>query len=347
MFFYLFRFPFPVIVGLLALYGGLYLWGLIKGLKAIEGYPSVGEMGAGELGNYTAAEILGLCADTCRKMNVSQQFDIRIVLSRDFQAETTRPLFKWYFRNKHILALHEGLLHSLSKPELKAVIAHEIGHHLAPYDICGIYGEYWADYYACRYGDPVAMANALIKIDQNTYLLNVFAQRCHHLINTRLEAKYIDQDLWNYLVQNCPIPFKSKRAAKRAAKTLVDTYVKDRQIPIKKKSWPKKIWLSLKNLVRDDILNRKKLAGLMFINWTFYDNRIRNDYLDKYELIQMFNVLKNKRMTINRYHFFDTTGATHPNTNRRLLFIIENFLLPDDFSYERLVSKAAEKRFNR
>jgi hypothetical protein len=65
------------------------------------------------------------------------------------------------------------------------------------------------------------------------------------------------------------------------------------------------------------------------VDWTTFDNRIKDDYLDRYELLDMYAMLKEKRYTFARVHFKEGQALTHPNTNKRLRFIIEKFLLAD------------------
>ncbi len=344
LFIFLYQINLYFVWGFLSILLLSYLFQVINSIRIISKYPKINDISKDGAGNFSASKIAKLVEDVRIKMNTKCKFDIRIIPDNQCQAFTYKPLYKRFFKNKNILALHFGLLRILSEPELKAVIAHEIGHHLTPSFISNILGEYWADFYACRYYDPVAMANALIKIDQNTFLFNVFIQRCVYLANNLIDEKYINQAFWEYLSKNTPIPFKSKRDANRSAKKLILTYLNQNKIPCAQRNCFSRIVHSLKNKFTGDILNRKKLSKIRYVDWSAFDSRIKDNYLDKYELINLFKVIKNKRMTINRFSFFDIDKTTHPNTNRRLLFIIEKFLLLDDYSYERLFDRAAENK---
>ena len=279
-------------------------------------------------------------------MNTRSVFEVKIISDEQFQAWTSKSIFKIFLKNKNVIGIHAGLLRTLSMHELKAVIAHEIGHHLAPKLASSIMEEYWADFYSCKYYDPVAMANALIKIDKNIFLYNVYINRCAYLAKSLLENKFIDKKFGDYVSRNAPVPLESKRAANKSAKKIVHSYISENRIQTNKMNFVKKLFFILNSKLSGEILNRRRLSKLRYINWLSFDSRIRDRYLDKYELIQSYKVIKNRRMTINRFSFFDFKNSTHPNINRRLLFIIENFLLPDDYSYERLLNRATEKKLN-
>lgn len=309
--------------------------GIVRSLRQISKLPTIDDLDHDLAGGLAADQVRELVDGVAAKMNANQAFDLRIVPDRQFQAFTTQAVYKWFFKRKSLLALHEGLLQILSENELKAVVAHEVGHHLAPVFTTPIIGEYWADYFACKYYDPVSMANALIKLDQHSYLFSVYVQRCAYLVTNLVEKKYLSQALHDYIMAHPPTPFFSKRDANRAAKRVVYDYLREHRIPTVKRSVISSALMMIKNRLAGDILNRKKLSKLTFIEWEAFDRRIRNHYLDKYELADLYKVFQEEETTVSRFHFFDINDETHPSTNTRLKFIIENFILVEDASPRR------------
>ena len=103
-----------------------------------------------EIGRFTSEEIIYIVDDICIKMNTQKQFDVRILHDEQFQAWTSKAIFRFFLKNKNIIGIHAGLLRILSKHELKAIIAHEVGHHLSPTLTSGLLREYWADFLACK-----------------------------------------------------------------------------------------------------------------------------------------------------------------------------------------------------
>jgi Zn-dependent protease with chaperone function len=289
-------------------------------------FPLLSETDVTIFGIFNAQDIQKLVREVIKKMKPGLDIETRIVRDKIFQASTTDILYQKRYHCPNTLFIHEGLLHVLSKKELRAIIAHEIGHHMAPKTKLSIIREFWADYYACKYDDPVALVNALIKLDQNSYFLKVFIQRCHHLENYLLNGES-KSELWQYLLCHVNIPLNSKRDANREAQRLFVDYLKKGGIKIKKASRMKNLLHRMGKNRYGNILDRKALSQKVFIDWTHYDKRIKNYYLDKYELMELYQVLKFKKMTINRFHFRDFAYGSHPSTNRRIVFIIENFFL--------------------
>lgn len=325
--YYLFRTTTITILYMLVIHLLIHSFQFVDAIRALKKLPQLNEVPDGRSGNFTPEEIVNHVDDAKRKLNTKREFDIRIIPDLQSQAFTSCERYKRFFKNKNILAFHEGLLRTLSEPELKAIVAHEIGHHLIPSNASNILGEYWADFYACKFINPVAMANALIKLDQNNFLLNVFMQRCVYIANTRMNPKFINEEFWSYMVENATLPFRSKREANKLAKKLVISFEAENNLPKPKRNLISNAYFYIRNKLTGDILDRKKLAEVRYVNWETYDTRIRNNYLDKYELLELLEVIRSKKKTVSRFHFYDIDDATHPNTNRRLVFIIENFLL--------------------
>lgn len=290
--------------------------------------PGITENSNQKIGNFYLSEVAEIAEDVTSKMNPSVKMEIKTIQSNDFQMATILERRFLFIKINKYLLIYEGLLYILSKNELKAIIAHETGHHIAPKTKYPLHDEYWSDYYACKYDNPVALANALIKIDQHSYYFNVLLQRCVHLCDLFFVNKFVDYEFWNFILDNVDLPLKSKNDANKKAKQLIHSYCLKKNISPINRNFIQKFFFILKKKRNINILNRKELSKLTYTDWSHYDRRIKNKYLDKYELIDLYNELKNDNtMTISRNHFDDSFCSTHPNTNKRLVFIIENFLL--------------------
>lgn len=290
--------------------------------------PDIKENRSKKVGSFLLQEVDEIIDDLAGKINPPVKMDARLIDSVFFQMATTLPSHRIFLKNKNILFIYEGLLHILNRKELKAVIAHEIGHHLAPKTWYSLHKEYWADYYACKYDDPVALANALIKIDQNMYFLYVLIHRCTYLSELRIEKKHRNLKMWEYVLENIELPIKSKRDANKQAKRLILSYMENESILSIRRHFIKRFFFILQRKFKKNSLNRKELAKYTFVEWRLYDKRIQNKYLDKYELLELYQNLKqDQKVTVSRYHYKDSLNETHPNINRRLVFMIENCLL--------------------
>ena len=263
--------------------------------------------------------------DVARRMEASPRFTARIIEDMSIAARTTVPGVSC-LKSPYIL-FHDGLLRILSKDELAAVISHEIGHHLVPAGCTGWLAECWADHYACRYGDPVALANALLKIDQNLYLMNVYVRRAAHLAAVRIPVTRRDEAFWEFVLANAPLPFASKREARREARRMVDAYLDTLGPDAGRTFWRRRLAQLRQWALRPMEIHRKRLSTVQYVDWRGFDHRIPNNYLDKYELLDLRPSLENHSSTLSRFHFFDAGGDSHPNTNRRLRFIIDGFLM--------------------
>jgi hypothetical protein len=272
------------------------------------------------------AELQATVDDVARRMEASPRFTARIIEDMSIAARTTVVPGVSCLKTPYIL-FHDGLLRILSKDELAAVISHEIGHHLVPAGCTGWLAECWADHYACRYGDPVALANALLKIDQNLYLMNVYVRRAAHLAAVRIPVTRRDEALWEFVLANAPLPFASKREARREARKMVNAYIGKLGPDAGRTFWRRRLAQLRQWALRPVDIHRKQLSTVQYVDWRGFDHRIPNNYLDKYELLDLRPRLEQASNTLSRFHFFDAGGDSHPNTNRRLRFIIDGFLL--------------------
>jgi len=286
------------------------------------------EEGADENTRRTRAELQATVDDVARRMGTSPQYTVRLIEDMAIAARTTVPGTTGI--TAPFILLHEGLLRILSKDELAAVIAHEIGHHMVPAGCTGWLAECWADYHACHNGDPVALANALLKIDQNLYLMNVYVRRATHLAAIRIPRTHRDEALWEFILANAPLPFSSKREARREARNMVAAYAGELGPDSGRPFWRRRLAQLRQWLLRPMDIHRKRLSTVRFVDWRGFDHRIPNNYLDKYELLDLRPSLEAQQTTLSRFHFFDAGCDTHPNTNRRLRFIVDGFLMQQD-----------------
>ena len=315
-----------IIIGL----GLLHVIFMMLGLRRLSKIPGIPRDKTARMGNFSFYEIETLVNDVLRKMKFSGQLEIKLLNEKHaYMGTTVFEKQHALFVRKNWLLISEGLLSILSYEELRAVIAHEVGHHLAPKSMNSIVNEYWADYYACKYDNPVALANALLKIDQHEYFLNVFLQRSCHLAETFLGKMPEDKEFGEFLMQHATLPLCSKNDANNQAKQAIELYRRHKALSPLKHHFLSRILFLLKKRMKRNILQRKELAKRRFVHWAQYDTRLIDNYLDKYELLALYYKAKtDPQITLNRAHFLDKPKATHPNTNRRIIFIIENFLSP-------------------
>ena len=111
----------------------------------------------------------------------------------------------------------------------------------------------------------------------------------------------------------------------------LDEYCRSKSLVKLKRTWWKQLLFMSKCRSKGNILQRKELSQRLYVDWLDYDNRIKNKYWDKYELLDLYQTLnKENDVTVSRNHFHSELKDSHPDINLRLRFIIENFLIPSN-----------------
>ena len=294
-----------------------------------------------KLGRYSLAEIRSWIDELCRELSVTRPVELLVYESKHANAFASEE--RWLgllMRNR--MGLLANVFHLLDAGELKAVIAHELGHHkhfpkvgvivqlLIPalsdrpsYRQCL---EHLSDWCAAKLIGVVPAANALIKVYHRGHLIHEISRGLAYVqkdFKIGLAGAAEFQEIANTVI---PHRLKATESLDKHMAEIIDRYFEKRSGSFKGigKSYVEK-YRKDKGVKLERYLVKSRYR---FIDWRIFDNRIKDNTLDELELENLYLHLKNARDAelFPSYAIKDKKWEkwqSHPPLRERLLFIIE------------------------
>jgi hypothetical protein len=294
-----------------------------------------------KIGRHTLQQVRIWIDEICTELKVAKPSELLVYESKQANAFASQD--RWMgllLRNR--IGLLTNVFHLLDSQELKAVIAHEIGHHkhypsagLVPQLLIPILTdklnyrcclEHLSDWYAAKTSGIIPTANALIKLYHRGHLMceiskglayvqedfkiglagiAEFREIADEVIPDRLKP---DENLDKYMARIIERYFEKRSSSlKGVGKSHVEKYRRDKSIKTERRV----------------LRSRHKI-----IDWRIFDNRIKDNTLDEQELESLYLRLKQNPdirlffSYIPKYKELEK-WLSHPPLRERLIFIME------------------------
>lgn len=330
-------------LAVLKLFGWLFITGLRYVLKKWYGaaiYSIFGNQKESvKIGNYRVKQIKEWIIQICTELQVLKPVELIIYDSKYANAFASQE--RWFgLMKRSRVALLSNLFSLLNEDELKAILAHEVGHHkhfpnvgilaqiLVPYLMnrpsYRWLLEHLSDWYAANTVGVVPTVNALIKIYHRGHLISE--------INKGLE--YVQRDFKIGLagiaefqeIANDVIPDKIRpdEDLEKYIVRVIDKYFERRSPKLRGigKTHVKKY--------RDETITEPNVGRSKYklIDWRTFDARIKDNYLDEDELEDLYLHMKNDEkvcffLTYIPKHAGLEKWSSHPPLRERIIFIVE------------------------
>jgi len=293
------------------------------------------------IGNYKYRDIHNWIINLCEPMKLKPPKNVIIYDTKQANAFAEKQKY-WIFLERNNIHLFSNLFYILDESEINAVIAHELGHFknymkkisffwIIPPLIFYLlkyfrWLEYLADYQSAKYVGMVPCANALIKIYHRGHMFTEILNRLYYIqmkFNFSNNAIFeMNTDLERILPHN----LKDESEIIPYVEMVIDNYFKNRSEHLKGlgKEFTAKY---KKSRVKE---NRELKRMYDILDWRLFDNRIKDNFLDEDELMDLYRYLKgheNARFFIS-YLFKDKKMerfSTHPSLRERIMFLVETF----------------------
>lgn len=291
------------------------------------------------LGKFKYKQVHEWIIELCKRMNVKYPKTVSIYDTKQANAFAEKQKY-WIFFTKNNIHLYSNLFHILSEDELKAIIAHELGHFknyrknisilwIIPPLIFFLFKyirlqEYLADYYAAKFVGTVPTANALIKIYHRGHMINEVLNRIYFLQQRFNFSNIAILEMNKNLEKLLPHNLKDEKELIPYVEKIIDSYFSIRSE--KFEGIGKEFGDKYKKAKRKEI---KKIRDVYdIVDWKAFDNRIKDNFLDEEELSDLYKYLKgnlNARFFIS-YIFQNKKMerfSSHPSLRDRIIFITE------------------------
>lgn len=294
-----------------------------------------------KLGRYSLSEVRSWIEEICRELKVAKPVELLVYESKWANAFASQE--SWFgLLMQNRIGLLTNVFHILDAGELKAVIAHEIGHHkhrprvgllvqlLIPaisdrpaYRQCL---EYLSDWCAAKVVGVAPAANALIKIYHRGYLIHEISKGLGYVqkeFKIGLAGAAEFQEIADAVI---PHRLAAGETLDKYMAQIIDRYFEKRSQSFKGvgKSYVGKFRKENSSQLEWALAESRH----KFIDWRIFDDRIKDNTLDELELENLYLHLK-KNQDAELFPNYAKKNKTavkwlsHPPLPERLIFIVE------------------------
>lgn len=293
------------------------------------------------LGKYDFNTVSRWIAECCEKMTMPIPSQLVVYDSKYPDAFAWREGF-WFFTKSKEIHVLSSMFDILNEDELKAVLCHELAHlksyypqvnpfiqflmlavfHTNSYRWCL---EYLADHAAAEIAGVAPTVNALIKTYHRGHLIQEIWKRIEYVRKEFKIGPEGVQEMNAILEKTLPIDLKNETEISPYVERVIDEYF------VKRSRKFKGIGSEYAHKYREANPTCKAniLKKYHIINWTVFDNKIRNNYLEEEELEDLYLYLKGNQ---NARLFFSyiieneehEKFSSHPPLRERIVFIVES-----------------------
>ena len=292
-----------------------------------------------QIGNFRLKQVDEWVAEICREIGVSTPAELLVYDSKYANAFASQE--RWVglvMRNRVVLLTN--IFHLLNEEELKAIIAHEIGHHQHYPDI-GVLPqilipwltdrpsyrwslEHLSDWYAAKIIGVVPTANALIKVHHRGHLMREIGKGLEYVqkdFKIGLAGISEFQEIVNDVI---PDKIRPDENLDKYMERVVDKYFERRSPKMKGVGRT-----HVEKYRRESKTERRVLKSRhKLLDWRIFDARVRDNNLDGQELEVLYLHLKENQ---NVRFFFSyimknselEKWSSHPPLRERITFIVE------------------------
>ncbi len=291
------------------------------------------------VGKYFVSDVRQWTKEIANRLGISSPVALLVYDTKHANAFARKRRIALAYSRQEITLL-SNLFHILTEDELKTVIAHELGHlqnwrsislvsdivgafwaRRIPYSWCL---EYLADYAAGRVAGVVPTVNALIKLHSRNYLIGELWKRLTFVMGDMKLGIRAISELNDLVEEVLPHSIKGLQDVRDYMKQVVDRYFAKRVGDIKGigEQYARKYKRAKQGHSR---VPQKWHA----IDWTAFDTRVRDNYLDEIELEKLYQYLKGHG---DAQLFFcgkletiaDKRRHSHPPLRDRIIFLMES-----------------------